>query len=375
VGLKKDTNWSRPLLGMQEFPRQLQARYRDMGGISYLSQQLQEVKRVDDKDYPWTLTFVETTTSPCTGITTPTSKVWHLRAKQLVLAMPKAALGSISFAGTLPDQEKSLAIQIDRLLAAIQGVPFMKMHATYSQRWWQDTGIGAKTGFNVGRFTSSNPVSNVFAWYPGTQARDQDGNYSKIPGQCQETSGKNMGMIQLYATGHPAETWSGLMSNGRQQECSLKSAAKCSECFNSHSGFYVTETNPATNHISQTLVEGVRIELAEMFGVDPSQIPEPTEMKYKIWDAQDPVTKSDAVHFWKAGQEWWKLYDEVLEVGGKSSKLHIVGEAFSFNWGWGEGALETAEYMLHEHMNIPLPNWIAKKEYCLAMPFYPYQRK
>lgn len=164
------------------------------------------------------------------------------------------------------------------------------------------------------------------------------------------------------------------LRNGQQQDCDVTDASMCQECFSSETGFFTSRFNTTSNHVPQVLVDGWRMELADMFGVEASAIPDPTEVQYKVWDANDPVTRSDATHYWQAGQEWWKLYDRVLEIGGHGSKLHVVGEAFSFNWGWGEGALETAEYMLHEHMRLPLPSWLQKHDYCLAMPFYPFER-
>ena len=50
--------------------------------------------------------------------------------------------------------------------------------------------------------------------------------------------------------------------------------------------------------------------------------------------------------------------------------LHLIGEAFSFNWFWGEGAMETAEYMLQEVMGLKRPSWLSREEYCWAMPYW-----
>lgn len=250
----------------------------------------------------------------------------------------------------------------------------MKLQATFSQRWWNKVGIGKETDYNVGRFSSTSPVANIVAWYPGSQARDEDGNYSQIPAQCRKTSGQDMGSLMMYATISPGDLWGGLTRAGYQGTCNVTDANQCGQCFNEDSGFFVSSTNPASNHVPQILVDSWRSELSEMFGAGLAEIPEPTEVKYKIWDPSDSVTRSWATHQWGAGIEWWKIYDEVLEVGGRGSNLHIVGEAFSFNWGWGEGALETAEYLLHEHLHLPLPAWLTRRDYCYAMPFYPFER-
>lgn len=376
VGLREDELWDRPLLGMEEFPSRLQREYsKTFGGHTFMGQQLKRVQKLDGNvSHSFWLTFEETSTSPCSGITSLTGRTWTLQAERVILAMPKAPLESIDFVGFSPNSQKSLGAEVERLLAAIRGVPFMKLHASFSERWWQETGIGKSTNFDVGRFSSTSPVNNLFAWYPGTQARDADGGYAQIPAQCKQASGENMGVVQMYSTVYPGDTWESFLRKGQQQDCDVTDASMCQQCFSNETGFFTSKLNTTSNHVPQVLVDGWRIELATMFDVDASAIPEPTELQYKVWDAKDPVTRSDATHYWEAGQEWWKLYDRVLEIGGQGTKLHIVGEAFSFNWGWGEGALETAEYMLHEHMRLPLPPWLKKRDYCLAMPFYPFER-
>jgi monoamine oxidase len=376
VGLREDKLWDRPLLGMEEFPSRLQRRYHEtFGGRTFMGQQLKRVEKVaGDVSHSFKLTFEETSTSPCSGITSLTGRTWTLQAERVILAMPKAPLESIDFVGFSSNSKKALGAEIERLLAAIRGVPFMKLHASFSERWWQETGIGKSTNFNVGRFASTSPVNNLFAWYPGTQARDADGGYAQIPAQCKNAGGANMGVLQMYSTVYPGDTWESFLRNGQQRDCDVTDASMCHKCFSKETSFFTSRFNTTSNHVPQVLVDGWRMELAYMFGVEASEIPDPTELQYKVWDAKDPVTRSDATHYWQAGQEWWKLYDRVLEIGGHGTKLHIVGEAFSFNWGWGEGALETAEYMLHEHMHLPLPPWLQKRDYCLAMPFYPFER-
>ena len=54
-----------------------------------------------------------------------------------------------------------------------------------------------------------------------------------------------------------------------------------------------------------------------------------------------------SIHHWLPGHKFWEVYPDVLEP---APKLHIIGEAFSLNSGLAEGAVETAEYMLHEKM-------------------------
>ncbi len=59
-----------------------------------------------------------------------------------------------------------------------------------------------------------------------------------------------------------------------------------------------------------------------------------------------------------------------LEPLHDSSSIHIIGETFSHNQGWVEGALETAEHLLQEVLNVARPNWLDPIDYCRSMPFY-----
>ena len=96
-------------------------------------------------------------------------------------------------------------------------------------------------------------------------------------------------------------------------------------------------------------------------------IPDPIEMNRIVWSAENPATKSDGIHHRLPGHKFWEVYPDVLEP---APKLHIIGEAFSLNSGLAEGAVETAEYMLHEKMGLPLPKWLKKNDYCAAMPYW-----
>lgn len=367
--------YKRPLLGMQELPLALHRNYLDTyRGRTLMNQELRRVERTADPHYPYLLTLEETKTSPCTGITKGTGKLTTMRAGRVILALPKAALLSVDFVDSLPSKGQDLHSQVASLTDATTGTPLMKLLAAFRERWWQRVGAGGAHDFNVGDFISSTPVNSLYAWYPGTQARDADGSLADVPAQCKRTSGDDMGVLHMYVTDAVERSWAGFAAEGEQADCNVTDATRCSDCFSNATGFFVTDTNPATNHVAQGLVDEWRAQLAVTFGVALSDIPEPTELKYTIWSGDNPQTRSDAIHRWNAGVRWWKLYDQALEVGGQGSRLHIVGETFSLHYGWGEGALETAEYMLHEHLGLPLPGWLSMHEYCMAMPFYPFNR-
>jgi hypothetical protein len=45
--------------------------------------------------------------------------------------------------------------------------------------------------------------------------------------------------------------------------------------------------------------------------------------------------------------------------------IHIVGEAYSYQQGWVEGALDTAESTLQEFFDLTWPDWLKDRNYQL----------
>jgi len=352
----------RPLMGMESFPQALWHNYSCVqGGRTTTNMELTSVTKTHSVEYPWRLEFVATITSPCTEITWTIGPRYTVEAERVVLALPRAALQRIQFfdESVHSPMQGDLQTKITELVQSIQGEPLMKMFAAYESRWWTDfappTAPDAK--FRVGVYSSSLPTNQIIAWYPGNQ------QWYDQPTPC----GPDMGVLQTYVTNNPVESWGGTTDYGVQAACKVADASKCSECFNETNGFW---GNPA-HHITETLMNTTRAYHAVLFDLPLPDVPFPTEMRYMIWDAQDPVTMSDGCHHWIAGVRWWEKYAEALEP---DTSLHIVGEAFSFANRWGEGALETAETMLHEKMGMQLPPWLSRQDYCWAMPYYPSRR-
>jgi lysine 2-monooxygenase len=82
---------------------------------------------------------------------------------------------------------------------------------------------------------------------------------------------------------------------------------------------------------------------------------------YHSWN-EDPY--GGGWHEWKANcrldQVMCRMRKPVAE-----HHIHIVGEAYSYNQGWMEGALDTAESTLQEFFGLKTPPWLAPKDYPL----------
>ena len=347
---------------MQEIPLAMGRAFSELGGTIQLNHQL---LRVEKRDTDYWLTFRKTWTSPCSDVTTfegpGGGELITVAAKRVVVALPKSALKRVQFV----DSSGRLQDRVDALCNAIASAPAMKYFASYASRWWETFAqdnhpdFPNDEPFNVGRVTGSNVVPNFFAWYPGVQQ-----NADKPRPQCVDES---MGVIQTYVTGFSDRTYEGLLRQQEQNQCKETDVEQCSKCFSDETGF----VGPAADHVTKSLADMMRYQLAYTFGLDPiddaDKVPEATQIKYRIWSNDNPVTQTDSCHYFKSGHKWWKLYEEArfLDTG-----LHLIGEAFSFNWFWGEGAMETAEYMLQEVMGLKRPSWLSREEYCWAMPYW-----
>mmetsp|Transcript_35470 Transcript_35470/g.93580 ORF Transcript_35470/g.93580 Transcript_35470/m.93580 type:complete len:727 (-) Transcript_35470:136-2316(-) len=351
----------RPLLGMEEIPRRLAQEFscRHGGGL-LLNLELVRVVRRESSSWPFELTFASTRTSPCSEVTHLAQETHRVLAREVVLALPYAALERVEFLDERPGRALGIQSAVRGLLEAVHPWPSLKLFAAFSNRWWETAGAmeGGQHKFTTGRLTSSTVGVQAFAWCPGTQQAPD-----KMPSQCSS----DMGVMQMYSVDVIDRIFPGFTLGQQLSECTVMDPNRCGECFNTSSGFF----GEPRNHASRLLVEAYRRELSSAFSMSVEEVPEPYELKYHIWDAADPVTRSWAVHFWKAGFKWWELYDLALEL---EKGLHVVGETFSYTQAWGEGALETAEYMLHEKMGLQLPAWLSKQEYCWAMPYYANRR-
>ena len=358
-------SYIRPLEGMASIPNSLNDAAVSLGVHSNVNQEVTKLEQLDDGD--WLVTFRETETSTCTGITKMKNdggNVKVVRAKKVVLALPAAALHRIEF--VTPMSNGALHRMINDLASENVHLPIMKLFASWSSCWWNTVNNldtfsetemlklvlppGRSTNFTCGRFTN-DLVSHIFAWYPGTQSRPEtvDANADAC---------SDMGVIQFYIFPDRLPKFSPAAETEAQDQCTDE--ATCDVCNPDDSDAWFSPG------ISTRLMNLVTQDLSTMFRM---RVPDANEIKYRIWSAENPVTRSDGVHFWKAGVKWWESYQDALEPV-KGGNLHLIGEVFSHNQGWAEGALETAEHLVQEVMEMGAPTWLNETDYCKSMPFF-----
>ena len=292
----------------------------------------------------------------------------QVRAKRVVLAIPAAALHRIEFVTS--KLNGALHRKVNELANDNSHLPLMKLFAAWPSRWWNtvknlDTFYstempkyvppGRTTDFTCGTFTN-DITSHIFAWYPGTLSRP-----ATVKAKAEKCS--DMGVIQFYIFSDRLSKFRSATETEGMEQC--KSDENCDACKPEKSDIWF---KPG---ISSRLVDLVTQDLSTMFRM---KVPDASEINFRTWAAEDAVTRSDVVHFWKAGVKWWEKYPDALEPI-KGENFHLIGEVFSHNQGWVEGALETAEHLVQEVMKMKRPKWLDKKDYCKSNPFFENRQK
>jgi len=303
IGVSRETKWYvRPLRGMQHIPVSLAEAYTALKGKLSLNNELIQVTHVNPTadGAHYILTFRRTWSNPCNQVTSfqgpGAGEIYNVSAKKVILAVTKNALNKILFI----DSTGKLQDDVTELLDSVGSAPAMKYFASYPERWWETFAkkhhpkFPNDKRFNVSRITGSAQIQNLFAWYPGTQqAADQ-------PRAC---SDDKMGVIQNYITGFADWTYAGVLDEEKQLRCKEVDVSQCQKCFNEDTGF----VGPAKNHAPKGLSDAMRQQQATLFGLmgrhnmSITDIPEPTEVMYQLWSNSNPVTQTDATHYFKAG--------------------------------------------------------------------------
>ncbi len=346
-----ESNYTRPLLGMQEIPLKLNDAFQSIRGKTRMNMELVSVSinKKGRKGARYKLYFAKTRTNRCTGVTTVIEKadLVVIHTDRLILAgIPENVLPGLF----TPENHGFKVSQAARsLFQEVRPLHYGKYFFAYDGVLPQ-LNVTDFEPWTVGRYTSSTALSQIFMWYPGTQA-------SKRAKHC------NVTVLQVYSSDPALQSFS--QAIGRDfhvdayEDDSSQEAMGC----------------PTSD--SRVIIDGfvgfINKRLALHLNVKVEDLPDMLEVKHMSWTVDNPRSQTSSFHLWKAGVKWWEAFVNSLQPVA-SEHIHFVGDTFSVQQGWGEGALISAEYMLQEKMKIPAPTWLSKLEYCKTNPFYPEKR-
>jgi monoamine oxidase len=241
------------------------------------------------------------------------------RARHVVLALPRRAIERLD-----DDSFLFADASFRALLETVRPVPAAKAFLGYDEPWWQSLGIRS------GRSITDLPIRQTY--YFGTEGEQ--------PGA--DPANRASLLMATYDDEVNAAYWAGFL----QQEPGSPGSAPYER-----DGIGPT---PADAVLSERAVAELQRQLRLIHG-PTAQIGEPTMALFADW-GRDPY--GGAWHFWTIGSQPWEIVPRMREpILGVN--LAICGEAYSIDQGWVNGALLTAEQVLQQRFQVPLPtSWL-----------------
>jgi hypothetical protein len=288
----------------------------------HMNRRLAEIT-IGSGEYPYTLTFEPTVTNECKTTLRLDADVLRVRAKKVILALPRRSLELIK--STFFD-DRWLKDNIPSVL--IQSA--FKLFLAYEQPWWRALGLVA------GRSVTDLPVRQIY--YFGSEGEQKQGlpfMNSLLMASCND-----IGAVPF---------WKGLENGEPYQGYRLSCLEPGVEKI-----VPITEF-PAT----EEMVQVANRQVAQVHGLP--EIPLPYSAIYHSWN-EDPY--GGGWHEWKANYRLDQVMCRMRKPVAEHD-IYIVGEAYSYSQGWVEGALATAESTLQEFFGLKVPAWMAPKDYAL----------
>eukprot|EP01134_Creolimax_fragrantissima_P001554 CFRG1554T1 len=357
-----ETGYLRPLEGMQKIPQTLASKFEETNtSIAQktirMNHRLLTVEHNSDSfiDAKYKLTFVFTQTSECTGVSVNTNKTHTVYADRLILALPKAPLQRIVMNIST---DVLIRTEWERKIDLVDGNMAIKIALGWRQPWWKNQ----HPDYKAGRVITSSPLRQVFSWYPGTQS---------LESTCKE---KNFSTLLVYADGTSNLYWRQYLNNRvEMSRCPISTPAnKCDieQCYPADQFLSGKDRKRYNKHMN----DAVKRQLSDLFNIPVADIPDPDAAQAMLWDPSNHISRTYAWHAWRPGQRFWELYEDMLQPFGNNEAVHVVGEAYSMNQGWSEGAMMTVENLLQGVMGVEPAIGLTREVYCAANPYWQNSR-
>lgn len=329
--------------GYETVPWTLEQRFREAGGEVHLGRWLEsfDSASLGSDELGVTLKFHH--------------KEQSKTARAIVLAMPRRSIELLRREGPVLDPARSPHFQF--LLNAVEPVALYKLFIAYPNPWWNAMGV------NTGRSLTDLPIRQCYYWGVEGQQRGAD--------PCNQNAA-----IMAYNDVSSVQFWGGLrrlpLGSSDTKAVTLMQAkrsvpaghAKVARLFQRREMPHATATthddcdrqlrqNWDTHVAPHEMVNEMHRQLMEFHNV--SYAPEPHEAAYMDW-ADDPY--GGGVHFWNPGYQSWKILKQMTHPV-PDFPCYIVGEAWSTNQTWVEGALQTSEIVLQKRFGLSQPDWVS----------------
>lgn len=320
--------------GFQALPLTLAEAFRAADGAVaaadrvQMNQRLAEILIDPAAEYRYTLVFRATTSLNGKTVAPDDGQETRVQAKKLILAMPRRSLELIKSSFF---EHPWLKENLPSVL--IQGA--FKMFMAYEKPWWRSLGLVA------GRSVTDLPLRQMY--YMGTE--------------CEQEGGKpwlNSLAMVAYNDIDTVPFWKGL-------ELGEPFKGYVPDCIEAEhdAGSVVPEHQ---FEISDEMVTIAQRQVCQLH--DQREVPLPYSAVYHAWDT-DPY--GGGWHEWKANYRLDRIMCRMRKPVDEED-IHIVGEAYSYDQGWVEGALTVAESTLETFFGLTRPSWLPPESDYALMP-------
>jgi lysine 2-monooxygenase len=296
--------------------------------------------RAGTSDGPFRLTFaIENFVHPEQG----RRPAKTIRADKVILALPQPALKALAISGLKIDEKDNddLALaNFHALLDTVTANPLFKAFLIYPDTWWTPE-------------TVSSSCFRVFTDLPLRQVYHFSAKDWKCPLLPSTLDATKFSMLLLYSDSRYGDYWKCL------DDISGLDERYYSEKFQKSLGAAVWHAyDPLLERhgTSDLVMKRVRTQLAKVTGRE--EVPPPSVAILRHWS--DPPFHA-GWHSWNVGFESWKVASRLVRPF-LGAELFSCGEAFSSEQGWIEGALKSAERVLHG-LGLPPPSWVDPQEF------------
>lgn len=224
-----------------------------------------------------------------------------LTTAHVILAMPRRALECIA------DFTEARAPRFARLITSVTPIPACKSLLLYRRPWWRDHGI------SEGRSVTDMPARQFYC-------------LGSEPARLPSEPANGYGVLMAYCDEKSVQTWKRLVEKPDA------------------SGFTSLAGNSA-------LAREVHREAQLVIGQTKVL---PLAARFQDWTA-DPY--GGGWHYYALGHDGARDGEAMLKPIANRN-LYVCGEAYSFDQGWVEGALERAEAVLQRHFGLKPPTWL-----------------
>lgn len=250
----------------------------------------------------------------------PTNTEWKVYANTIILGMPRQSLELLDQNNFFFDINERK--ELNENIRSVIKEPAFKILMGFDHPWWKELGIDS------GHSITDLPMRQCY--YFGTD----------------ETNDNSM-LLGSYGDMSTETFWKALSDDKVLFEVKANKSASLLE---------LQELNDV--QATQMMVNELMNQLRELHG-ETVKIPDPYVTWFKDW-TDDPF--GAGYHAWKAGFE----VKEVMPYMRKplaTETIHIIGEAYSDQQGWVEGAFCVAEKMLQDYFGLPRPYWLSDDYY------------